>query len=78
MLVNSGEFLDIRRNVAPRNSCEAGLSVSFNYVVNRRTHRRNLRDISLASFFSATHVRSTFASDKFQRIAFLCNAKKSK
>lgn len=76
MLVNYGEFLDIRRNIAPRNSCEAGLSVSFNYVVNRRTRRRNVRVASPISFFSATHVGSTFVSDKFQGIAFLCVARK--
>jgi len=76
MLVNSGEFLDVRRNIAPRNSCEAGLSVLFNYVVSHMTHRRNVRDVSLVTFFSASHVGSTFVSDKFQGIAFLCTAKK--
>lgn len=77
MLVNSGEFLDTR-NTALRNSCVVGFSVSCNYVVNRRTRRRNLRDISLVSFFTATHIGSTFVSDKFHRIPFLCVAKKSK
>jgi hypothetical protein len=74
MLVNSVEFIGIRRNIAPRNCCEAGLSLSFNYVVNRRIHRRNVLNVSLVSFFAATHVGSTSVSDKFQRIAFLCVA----
>ena len=79
MVVNSGEFLDIRRNIALRNSCEAGFSGSCNFVVNRRTYRRNVRDVSLVSFFTATHIGSTFVSGKFHRIPFpLRCAKKSK
>jgi hypothetical protein len=75
-MLTPGEFLDIRRNIVLRNSCEVGLAVLFNYVVNRRTRRRNVHDGRLVAFFSATHVGNTFLSDKFQRIAFgICTEK---